>query len=70
MFVRFNSYYSIHEKEIGFGKSWKYPPLNENEVIISSSLASSTNTQIGESLLLTMNLSKYFSNSNLTHLYE
>lgn len=57
--IRF--YYSVREKELHFGKSWNYSPLKENEMIISTSLADSTNTHIGDQLTLSINISKILS---------
>ena len=52
---------SIHEKEIGLGQSWKYPPLGENDVILSTSLADAMNAHLGDSILLRINISQYIS---------
>lgn len=56
-----SSYYSIREKELHFGKSWNYAPLRENEVIISTSLADSANTHIGDPITLSINISRILS---------
>ena len=50
---------SIHEKEIGLGRAWKYPPLGENDVILSTSLTDAMKAHIGDSILLRINISHY-----------
>ncbi|KNB45141.1 hypothetical protein JH06_1263 [Blastocystis sp. subtype 4] len=50
---------SVHEKEINFGRSWDYPPLGENEVIISSSLADAMDINIGDIIQVDVNISQW-----------
>ena len=49
---------SVYEKEINFGRSWDYPPLGENEVIISSSLADAMDIRVGDSIQVDVNISQ------------
>ena len=49
---------SVYEKEINFGRSWDYPPLGENEVIISSPLADAMDIRVGDSIQVDVNISQ------------
>lgn len=53
------------------GRAWAFPPLAENETIISSSLADTLSLSVGDSIYLAVNISRYlkdYSNAQLLSL--
>ena len=41
---------SVHEQSIHLGRAWDYPPLQDSEVILSTSLADAMELQVGDTL--------------------
>lgn len=62
---------SLRESQMKLGRAWAFPPLAENETIISSSLADTLALSTGDSIHLTVNISRYlkdYSNAQLLSL--
>lgn len=50
---------SVHEQSIHLGRAWDYPPLQDSEVILSTSLADAMELHVGDTLSLRVNVSQY-----------
>lgn len=50
---------SVHEQSIHLGRAWKFPPLQDNEVILSTSLADAMELRVGDALSLRVNISQF-----------
>ena len=54
-----SSIFSVHEQSIHLGRAWDYPPLQDSEVILSTSLADAMELHVGDTLSLRVNVSQY-----------
>lgn len=60
MSIRASSFFpSERESAMKLGRAWNYPPLQESETIISSSLANALSLSPGDTLHLSVNISRY-----------
>ena len=44
--------FSVHEQSIHLGRAWDYPPLQDSEVILSTSLADAMELHVGDLIVI------------------